>query len=180
MIVTKNNLVKLHHTTLPSRIRNYYYTRTKGADGVPWLRIDMLPAAQLARPRVLVNGAFDLLTASHMRLLSVARDKAGPTGTVLIALDSDEKVAKAKGASRPVMTFIERATTLGYMPIDALVEVGSDEDMRRLVATLAPDLRVQGAEYAGHATRFPHVCRCFVPDTGLHTSDIIARIRQQS
>jgi bifunctional ADP-heptose synthase (sugar kinase/adenylyltransferase) len=78
------------------------------------------------------------------------------------------------------MTFIERATTLGYMPIDALVEVGSDEDMRRLVATLAPDLRVQGAEYAGHATRFPHVCRCFVPDTGLHTSDIIARIRQQS
>ncbi len=162
----------------PRRIRNYFYAhnRVEVDDDLPWLRIPGLDKLNLARPVVLINGAFDLLTPSHMRLIAIAREKAGVGGTVLCALDSDAKVTAAKGPARPIMTFAERATALAYMPIDYLVEIESDADMRRLVSLLKPDMRVLGGEYRNAATRFPGVPRYLVADRGLHTSVVIERI----
>jgi bifunctional ADP-heptose synthase (sugar kinase/adenylyltransferase) len=164
---------------LPTRLRNYFFARNRkdpAAEELPWLRTEDLWELHAPRPIVVVNGGFDLLHAAHMRLIFAARDKAGPKGTLVCALDADSRIRAAKGAQRPILSFVERATTLGYMPIDYLVEIASDDDMAELMCALEPDLRVQGGDYKGHATKFPEVPKMFVANRGLHTSEIVRRI----
>jgi bifunctional ADP-heptose synthase (sugar kinase/adenylyltransferase) len=161
--------------TRAPRLRNASFARNRVPDEheLPWLRIGGIDRFAWPRPLVLVNGGFDLLHSSHAKLIFVARDHAA---TLVCALDSDERVRAAKGNARPIQTFIERATMLGFMPIDALVEVASDADMRKLVGLLKPDLRVLGAEYRDKPTKFPNIPRLFVK-SATHTSDIIERIK---
>jgi bifunctional ADP-heptose synthase (sugar kinase/adenylyltransferase) len=159
------------------RIEHYFLARNRSgeSDEMPWLRIPGLAKLELPRPVVLINGGFDLLTVSHLRLISAARDHAT---SLVCALDSDAKLKRTKGPSRPIMTFVERATALGYTPIDYLVEVDTDSEFRRLIAALKPDLRVQGIEYRDKPTRFPSIPKMFVR-SGLHTSEVIDRIVKQ-
>ena len=161
----------------PTRIRNFntITKRYKDEDELPWLRIPGLEKFEFERPLVLINGAFDVLHYSHMRLICLARLKAK---TLVCALDGDEKVVKEKGEGRPIMTFVERATTLGHMPIDYLVEISNEGDFRKLIKLIKPDLRVQGYDYISNKTRFPEVKRVFVRDTGMHTSEIIRRCKE--
>jgi cytidyltransferase-like protein len=162
-----------------TRIKNYYYARQRNAesDELVWVNIPGLTKLALPRPVVMVNGSFDLLHAGHMRLLATAREKAGVAGTVLVAMDSDERVAAAKGPQRPIMKWTERAVCLGYFPIDYLIEISSEAEMHQLVELVKPDLRVQGSDYVKHASRFPEIPRCFVMDrSGIRTSSIIKRI----
>src|SRR6478609_7363304 len=139
----------------PARLINAFIARNRrfdlpDPDEMPWIRVPAMGRIELPRPVVLVNGAFDLLHAGHAKLIFAARDQAK---TLVCALDSDDKVSMEKGVGRPIQTYIERATMLGFMPIDVLVEVGSAKEMHRLIAALRPDLRVQGAEYASRPTR---------------------------
>ena len=55
---------------------------------------------------VLANGCFDVLHVGHVRYLEGAR----ALGDVLVvAINSDEQVARLKGPNRPIMPAIERA-----------------------------------------------------------------------
>lgn len=132
----------------------------------------------LARPVVLANGAFDLLHSAHLYLLHCARREAG-TGSVVVALDSDEKVRRAKGPARPVLNSVQRTLALFYAPVDCVVEIGSDTDFDILVRYLRPDLRVLGKEYARRGTRVPHVPTLFIPRFGkMSTTEIIRRAQE--
>src|SRR5579864_2512667 len=119
---------------------NYYLYRERTYEDVPWVRPGDFILGTLKSPIVLINGAFDILHAPHMRLIFAARHKAG---TLVCALDSDEKIRQEKGPGRPILTFVERAASLNYMPIDIIVEINSRKDMDQLITTLKPDLRVQ-------------------------------------
>lgn len=153
-----------------------YYTICRNPDfEVPWVRVEDFKKLQLMRPVVLVNGAFDILHSGHMKVIFAAR-KHGPT--LVAAVDSDERVARVKGAGRPVQTWVERATTLNYMPVDYVVEIGSNEDMDELMKVLHPDIRVQGGDYKGVKSRYPKVKKYFVYDNGMRTSKIVERILQ--
>jgi len=127
----------------------------------------------LPRPVVLVNGAFDLLHSSHMRLIFAARHKAA---TLVCALDADAKIAREKGPQRPVMSFIERAAALNYMPLDYLVEINNKGDMDRLIAALQPDLRVRSEAEKGKPSAYPDVRKMYVREGRMHTSYIVNRI----
>jgi bifunctional ADP-heptose synthase (sugar kinase/adenylyltransferase) len=111
-----------------------------------------------------------------MKVLFAARKRATPKGTVVCALDSDKKIAASKGKGRPILSWIERATALSYMPIDTIVEIEGPEDMATLIANLQPDERVQGSDYASHTSSYP-IPKLFVRDAGMHTSTIIDRIQ---
>ena len=157
----------------PARLRNYYLYRERDTRDVPWVRPSDVKALTLTRPVVLVNGAFDLLHSSHMRLIFAARQKAG---TLICALDADAKIQKEKGAARPIQSFIERAATLNYMPIDYIVEIGNRRDMDILIRDLKPDLRVRNEAEKGNVSRYPDIRKMYVRQGRMHTSYILNRI----
>lgn len=155
------------------RLSNYILVEEREPHEIPWIRIPHFRTMELPRPVVLVNGAFDILHSGHMKLLFRARRHA-KTGTVIVALDSDARVARKPG--RPIQTFIERATTLNFMPVDYLTEIDSDRDMLQLVRAVRPDLRLQGFDYKGMTSKYPWIPKRFVRGTGMRTSKIVERI----
>lgn len=160
------------------RVKNYSFARASVEEELEWMRPEDFEDHDLPRPLILCNGSFDILHAGHMRLLFTARAHA-PRGTVVVAMDSDALVKRNKPkADRPKMSWVERATTLGYMPIDYLVEIDNKRDMDLLVRNLKPDLRVQGADYRGKDTRYPSVPKLYVRRGGMSTSEIIRRCQQ--
>jgi len=158
-----------------ARFRAYYFHRERQQDEVEWLRPQALASLTLRSPVVLINGAFDILHAPHMRMIFAARHKAG---TLICALDSDERVRKAKGPERPILSFIERATCLNFMPVDYIIEIKSEADMNRLVEIVKPDLHVQGAEYREQTSRFK-IPKMLIREGMVHTTQLIDRIRNR-
>lgn len=157
----------------PARIRNYRLAKENYSNELPWVRIEDFEKMKLKRPLVLLNGCFDLLHAGHMKVIFHARRHGK---TVVLALDSDQRLAALK-PGRPILNWIERATSLGYMPLDYIVEINSDKEFLQLVNILKPDLRVKGAEYRDKPSRIPEVPCLFVHDSGIRTSEIIRRIK---
>lgn len=159
------------------RIVNYHWCRERHAigDELDWMRIEGMSKVKLGRPVVLVTGAFDLLHVGHMRLLFMARDRAGKNGTVLCAMNSDESVQRSKGVGRPILSWSERAAALAYMPIDVLVEFDTEAELKQLVEYTKPDIQICGPEYMNKPTTAGIDVAC-VRESGIHTSDIIKRI----
>lgn len=156
----------------PKRFQNFYLHRESQWEEIPWLVPTAYTKIELRRPVVIINGAFDILHRTHMRLIFAAAHKAG---TLICALDSDEKISAEKGPERPILNFIERATTLNYMPINYITEISSKADLTKLIQIVKPDLRVQGMDYkdkpSGHKTQ-----KMLVREGSIHTSELIERI----
>jgi rfaE bifunctional protein nucleotidyltransferase chain/domain len=94
---------------------------------------------------VFTNGCYDLLHPGHVRLLEHARS----LGDVLIVgLNSDAGVRRAKGPSRPLLDERERAEiALALEAVDAVTFFDEDTP-RELVAALLPDILVKGADWS--------------------------------
>jgi cytidyltransferase-like protein len=159
---------------LPARIRNYTFAqqRQKEVFQLPWVRPEDLSGKELPKPVVVINGVFDLLHSSHMRLIFAAREKAG---TLICAMDSDRLVKKHKGQYRPIMSWPERYAAMSYMPVDYIVEIDDDRDFQRLMATVKPDIRFQGVDHAGQFSRASGIPKVFIREGKIRTSEIIRR-----
>lgn len=98
-----------------------------------------------AKSVVLTNGCYDLLHPGHIRLLEQARS----LGDVLIlALNSDASVRRAKGPARPILSEAERAEiACALEAVDAVV-LFDEETPRQLIAELLPDVLVKGADWS--------------------------------
>jgi D-glycero-beta-D-manno-heptose 1-phosphate adenylyltransferase len=94
---------------------------------------------------VFTNGCYDLLHPGHIRLLEQARS----FGDVLIlALNSDASVRRAKGPSRPLLDETERAEiALALQAVDAVVLFDEDTP-RELIAAVLPDVLIKGADWS--------------------------------
>jgi len=94
---------------------------------------------------VFTNGCFDLLHPGHVRLL----EQAQSLGDVLIlALNSDASVQRAKGPSRPLSPEKDRIeVALALEAVDA-VTVFEEDLPRDLIAAVAPDILVKGADWS--------------------------------
>lgn len=158
--------------TTPTRFKNYYFHRERQQEDIEWVRPKDFQSLTLKSPVVLINGAYDILTAPRMRLIFAAAHKAG---TLVCALDTDDKIKREKGDKRPILTFAERAACLNYMPINYIVPIDNKADMTWLIHYLKPDLRVQGADYSGKPSRY-NVKKMLVREGKLHTTDLIERI----
>lgn len=91
------------------------------------------------------NGCFDILHPGHVSLLAFAR---GQCDRLIVALNTDESVARLKGPTRPVNALAQRAAVMAAIRhVDGVVSFGEDTPLR-LIETLVPDVLVKGADYA--------------------------------
>ncbi len=93
---------------------------------------------------VSTNGCFDVLHAGHLDSLS----RAAALGDVLVVLvNSDESVRRAKGINRPVNPQHARVALLRALnPVDYVCVFDQDDPVTAL-AELQPDVHCKGAEY---------------------------------
>jgi D-glycero-beta-D-manno-heptose 1-phosphate adenylyltransferase len=112
-------------------------------------REDLISERRLWRDRgqrvVFTNGCYDILHPGHIRLLEQARS----LGDVLIlALNTDASVQRAKGFSRPFFNERQRAgLALRLEAVDA-VTLFDEDTPRDLIAALLPDVLVKGADWS--------------------------------
>ncbi|HYW47812.1 MAG TPA: adenylyltransferase/cytidyltransferase family protein [Bryobacteraceae bacterium] len=94
---------------------------------------------------VFTNGCYDLLHPGHIRLLEQARS----LGDVLIlALNSDASVRRAKGPSRPFTPEGERAEMAQALEAVDAVTLFEEDTPRELISEVLPDVLVKGADWS--------------------------------
>ena len=153
----------------------------KVAPDLPALEAALRPRRAAGARIVFTNGCFDLLHPGHVRYLTAARALGD---LLVVGLNSDASVARLKGAGRPVLHADERAEVLaGLAAVDHVI-VFAEDTPRALIAAVAPDVLVKGADWDEQdivgrdevMARGGRVERIAVVP-GLSTSEIIRRLR---
>jgi D-beta-D-heptose 7-phosphate kinase/D-beta-D-heptose 1-phosphate adenosyltransferase len=108
--------------------------------------------AVLARVRtqggtvVATGGCFDLLHPGHVQTLEAARALGD---TLIVCLNSDDSVRRAKGARRPVVGQDDRAAVLAALGCVDAVVIFDEDTPAEVLRRLRPDVWVKGGDYAG-------------------------------
>lgn len=93
---------------------------------------------------VTFNGSFDILHAGHVRALAAAKRE----GDVLIAaINSDASIRRYKGDKRPIISQKERAEMLAALECVDFVTVFDEDDPRRILAKIRPQVHCNGADW---------------------------------
>lgn len=93
---------------------------------------------------VFVNGTFDILHRGHIELLAYAK---GLGDILIVAIDTDERVAKLKGSDRPINNQYDRMFMLDALrAVDSVYFFGSDEELISLIKRYTP-IMVKGSDY---------------------------------
>jgi rfaE bifunctional protein nucleotidyltransferase chain/domain len=129
---------------------------------------------------VLANGCFDILHAGHVRYLQGAR----ALGDVLVVgINSDEQVARLKGAGRPVLPERERAELVASLQAVDLVTIFPEPTVTELLLAIKPDVHAKGTDYTEETVPERDVVRSFggrvaiVGDPKDHsTSEILKKV----
>ena len=132
---------------------------------------------------VLANGCFDILHAGHVRYLEGAR----ALGDVLVVgVNSDEQVARLKGAGRPVLPERERAELIASLQAVDLVTIFPEPTVTELLLALKPDVHAKGTDYTEETVPERDVVRSYggrvaiVGDPKDHsTSEILKKVSSE-
>ena len=107
---------------------------------------------------VLANGAFDLLHVGHVRYLQAAR----ALGQVLVvAVNSDASVRRAKGPGRPVVPAAERAELVAALVGVDWVVVFEADTVVPVIERLRPDIHAKGTDYTPETVPEAAVVRAY-------------------
>lgn len=130
---------------------------------------------------VFANGAFDLLHAGHVRYLRAARDEGD---VLVVAVNSDASVRRAKGPGRPIVPEGERAEIVAALGCVDAVVLFEEESPGGLIAELRPDVHAKGTDYTPESVPERQVVAGYggrtvvVGDPKDHaTTDLLDRIR---
>ena len=127
---------------------------------------------------VWVNGCFDVLHRGHIELFKYAKSLGE---ALIVGVDTDIRVATAKGSTRPVNVVEDRKFILESIKyIDRVVSFESDEELANWIDFFKPkymvigsdwkNKKVVGQEYADKIVFFDRV-------PGYSTSKIIGDIK---
>ncbi len=117
-----------------------------------WIRAQQ----EAGRRVVFTNGCFDLLHAGHVHLLRAARELGDH---LVVGLNSDQSVARLKGAQRPVtpledrtaivsaLEMVERVVVFPKEPLAGMEENELHDTPQELLKLLRPDILVKGGDY---------------------------------
>ena len=95
--------------------------------------------------KVWVNGVFDVIHHGHIRLLEYAKSKGD---YVFVGIDSDKRVSELKGNDRPINSQENRMYVLSSIKfINQVVVFGSDDELRKIIASYSPDIMIIGNDY---------------------------------
>lgn len=94
-----------------------------------------------------VNGCFDVLHPGHIQLLEYARSLGD---YLIVAIDSDRKVAEMKGSERPIFSQYDRAAVLKSIRYVDIVHIfDNKEELEYLLESIKPDIMVVGSDWKG-------------------------------
>ncbi len=94
-----------------------------------------------------VNGCFDILHPGHIEMLKYARSSGD---YLIVAIDSDRKVAEMKGPERPIFPQHDRALMLKAIRyVDVVHIFDTKEDLEQLLESIQPDIMVIGSDWKG-------------------------------
>nr|BAR27625.1 putative nucleotidyltransferase [uncultured Mediterranean phage uvMED]BAR27668.1 putative nucleotidyltransferase [uncultured Mediterranean phage uvMED] len=94
-----------------------------------------------------VNGCFDVLHPGHIELLKFARSLGD---YLIVAIDSDEKVAQMKGPERPIFSQYDRALMLKSIRyVDVVHVFDTRKELEELLYSISPDIMVVGSDWKG-------------------------------
>jgi D-beta-D-heptose 7-phosphate kinase/D-beta-D-heptose 1-phosphate adenosyltransferase len=104
-----------------------------------------------------INGTFDILHCGHLSLIDYARRN---TDSLLVCIDSDDRVRDLKGNSRPINSQEERKTLLENIKgIDEVLIFDNEQELRNIYKNYQPDRLVIGVEYKGKRIIGAEHCR---------------------
>jgi rfaE bifunctional protein nucleotidyltransferase chain/domain len=94
--------------------------------------------------RVWMNGCFDILHYGHFRMI----EYAASLGTLIIGIDTDERVKIMKGDDRPYHTLEQRIFNLRNIKgVYTVVTFNTDEELVEIIKSYNPDVFVIGSDY---------------------------------
>jgi len=95
--------------------------------------------------KIFVNGTFDVLHPGHLDLLNYAKSLGD---FLLVAIDSDDRVASKKGLDRPFNPQYNRMKLLQNLKaVDEVVIFDNDLELTQTVKILRPDIMIVGSDY---------------------------------
>ena len=94
---------------------------------------------------VFTNGCFDILHRGHANYLAFARSQGD---ALVVGLNSDNSVRRAKGPTRPVNPEQDRAYTLGSLRAVDFVVIFEEDEPRNLISQILPDVLVKGKDWS--------------------------------
>jgi D-beta-D-heptose 7-phosphate kinase/D-beta-D-heptose 1-phosphate adenosyltransferase len=95
--------------------------------------------------KVWTNGCFDVLHRGHIEMLKYAKSLGNE---LLVGVDSDEKVKRDKGESRPFNNLEDRMAVLkSIRHVDRVVAFNSREELTRMIKEYSPDFLVVGSDW---------------------------------
>ena len=123
--------------------------------------------------KVWVNGTFDILHIGHIRLLQ----HAASFGIVRVGLDTDNRISKNKGKSRPYNNLSDRMDFMSSIRyVDSVVSFDSDIQLIERINEWTPDIMVIGDDYEYNqiigAKYIPEI-KFFKKIDGISTSKIL-------
>jgi D-beta-D-heptose 7-phosphate kinase/D-beta-D-heptose 1-phosphate adenosyltransferase len=101
------------------------------------------------RTLVFTNGCFDILHRGHADYLAFARSQGD---ALVVGLNSDASVRRAKGPTRPVNPEQDRAYVLGSLRVVDFVVIFEEDEPRDLIAQILPDVLVKGKDWAHYVS----------------------------
>lgn len=128
---------------------------------------------------VFTNGCYDILHPGHIRLLERARSLGD---RLILALNTDNSVARLKGPSRPFFAEQTRAELALHLEAVDAVTLFDEDTPRELIALLLPDVLVKGADWAHFIAGREEVeaaggrVEALPLEPGYSTTDIAAKI----
>ena len=98
---------------------------------------------------VFTNGCFDILHRGHTQYLAFARAQGD---ALVVGLNSDASVRRAKGPTRPVSNEQDRAFVLGSLRAVDYVVIFDEDEPRNLISQILPDVLVKGKDWAHYVS----------------------------
>ena len=94
--------------------------------------------------KIWMNGCFDILHHGHFRMIEYATS----LGTLVIGVDTDERIKKMKGMDRPYHTLEQRIfNLLSIKGVYTVVSFNTDDELIRQIQLIEPDIFVIGSDY---------------------------------
>lgn len=98
---------------------------------------------------VFTNGCFDILHRGHVTYLTFARNLGD---ALIVGLNSDDSVKRNKGPDRPVQPQEDRAVVLGALAAVDYVVIFDEDEPKKLISAVLPDVLVKGREWAHYVS----------------------------
>ena len=98
---------------------------------------------------VFTNGCFDILHQGHVSYLTFSRQQGD---RLVVGLNSDASVRRAKGPDRPVNDQNARALVLAALEMVDYVVVFDEDEPADIIAKILPDVLVKGKDWAHYVS----------------------------